>query len=206
MRKHPTITARGLLRPVLAAVLAWVAPQGAWAAEAVDCGAAFQAAARTLPALTWQTFDQDPASGWRQLDARGCRVEALRLMQRFIAIEQSRINTVRWHMAQNLALLGRSAESIEQARQTLMPADEAASAAAAGFDWNAYVNGTIAFLEGRFDALPALARQLERHPNDAANARILRRLERCAGKSYQEAMESPACGAEAGGDGDAGRS
>lgn len=190
---------RSLLRPALAALLAWAAPPGAWAAETVNCSTAFQAAASALPALSWQRFDQDPVSGWRQLDALGCRAEAVQLMQRFIAIEQSRINTVRWHMAQNLALLGRSAQSIEQARQTLMPADEAASAAAAGFNWNAYVSGTIAFLEGRFDELPELIRQLERHPNDAANARILRRLQRCAGKSYQEAMESPTCAPAAGG-------
>ncbi len=165
----------------------------AYAAEPKTCQTSFQAAAKVLPAQSWQEFDQSPEQGWRSLDAMGCRAESVRLIQRFIAIESSRLNTVRWHLAQNLALLGRTAESLDAARQTLMPADEAASAAAAGFDWNAYVLGTMAFLEGRFDELPALIERLERHPNNRANALILRRLRHCAGKSYQEALESEVC-------------
>lgn len=88
-------------------------------------------------------FDQDIRSGWRALDARGCKAEAANLIKSYrLAGPHSNERELLWHEGQLRAGLGQNLQAIRLFRRTKKPAQQDTDG------WNHYVDGTIAFLRG----------------------------------------------------------
>lgn len=91
--------------------------------------------------LDEQHFDQDLEGGWRALDNRGCKREAADLIRSYrLAKHRSDERLLFWHEGQVRAMLGETSRAIDLFNRSKAPASEA------GFGWNLYVDGTIAFL------------------------------------------------------------
>jgi len=155
--------------------------------------------------LDIETFDQDPAKGWRALAARPeCREQAAELMRRYRVYTEARLKALLWHEAQVRAEAGDSAGAIalmQKARR------EPIENGARQDDWNAYVDATIGFLKGdraavvgaraRLAAFPwpeghrAIDEKGVTHtsppPNWPLNLDVVDRLLRCFGHSYADA-------------------
>lgn len=121
---------------LIALVLAAATPADGTAPP--DCS--FDQAA--MLALAPGAFDQDLAGGWRPLAERGCKREAADLLAAYSALPKAAGNTtIVWHEAQLRAELGQTAQAITLMQRSYKPND--------GTDpgyWNAYVDGTLAFL------------------------------------------------------------
>ncbi|WP_164280484.1 hypothetical protein [Stenotrophomonas indicatrix] len=86
-------------------------------------------------------FDQDMDGGWRSLADRGCNQQAADLLAAYAALPKASGNTtIVWHEGQLRAELGQTAQAIALMQRTYKPEDKDP-----GY-WNAYVDGTIAFL------------------------------------------------------------
>ncbi len=150
--------------------------------------------------LSQNEFDQDMVGGWRKLANAGCKREAADLIAAWIKANKSTSTTVHWHEGQMRASIGQNAAAIalfEKARKS--------ESEDAGWGWNHYVDGSIAFLKGDKAALMASRNQLSLLPelesaksmidingNPAKidwpmNLDVLDRLISCWGKSYNEA-------------------
>ncbi|KAF1012734.1 MAG: hypothetical protein GAK31_03951 [Stenotrophomonas maltophilia] len=106
-------------------------------AKAPDCR--YDRAA--LLALEPGLFDQDMEGGWRPLADRGCKAEAAELLAAYAALPRAAGNTlIVWHEGQLRAELGQTAQAIALMQRTYKSKDTDP-----GY-WNAYVDGTLAFL------------------------------------------------------------
>ena len=158
------------------------------AAMAADCAALLREHLRTDLALPFEAFDQDDEGGWRRLAAADCDAESAQLIEAYIAGQAQPHPVLRWHAAQALARAGDSTRAIEVARQTRRPQ---AAEADSEFQWNAYVDATVAFLQGDREALEAHRRQLAaasaRSALNRPNLASVERLQRCFGQPYKQA-------------------
>ena len=161
-------------------------------ARAADCGALLAEHVRTDLALDFDAFDQADATGWRPLADAGCDAETATLIARYAAARPHPHPVLAWHRAQALARAGDTAAAIAAARATLRPAD---AEARADFQWNAYAEATIAFLQGDRATLQARREQLARaaagHPENQPNLNSVDRLQRCFGQPYKQAYLCP---------------
>ena len=157
-------------------------------ASATDCAALLQRHVQTDLALQFAEFDQNEAGGWRSLSAAGCDSEAAILIEKYVAAQEKPHAVLVWHRAQMLARANDYPQAIQVARLTLRP-DK--SEAAAEFQWNAYVNATIAFLLGDGESLKLhrehLATATAKSPINRPNLTSVDRLQLCFGKPYKEA-------------------
>jgi len=166
------------------------------AAEDRDCSYDRMA----MIALSQNEFDQDMSGGWRKLADAGCEREAADLIADWRTTHKSRSTTLYWHEGQMRASIGQYDAAIalfEKARKS--------ESEDAGWGWNHYVDGTIAFLRGDKAALLATRTRLSLmpEPEGAKNAidihgnpvetvwplnlDVLDSLISCWGKSYNEA-------------------
>jgi hypothetical protein len=87
-------------------------------------------------------FDQDLEGGWRPLADRGCHREAAELLAAYAALPKAAGNTtILWHEGQMRAEAGQYKQAVALMQRTYKPKDTDP-----GY-WNAYVDGTIAFLQ-----------------------------------------------------------
>ena len=166
------------------------------AAEDRDCSYDRMA----MIALSQNEFDQDMSGGWRKLADAGCEREAADLIADWRTTHKSRSTTLYWHEGQMRASIGQYDAAIalfEKARKS--------ESEDAGWGWNHYVDGTIAFLRGDKAALLTARTRLSLmpEPEGAKNAidihgnpvetvwplnlDVLDSLISCWGKSYNEA-------------------
>jgi len=137
-------------------------------------------------ALSYAAFDgRTGATGWRQLNARGCTDAAVALLERYRAANGSRLTAaerreIAFHIGQALAFAGRDGEALGAFRQ--------ADGTDADAEWRAFVAGTIAFL-GRDPAGLAAARAAyAAAPGaDPMRLRVLDGFIACPRRSYMEA-------------------
>jgi hypothetical protein len=143
--------------------------------------------------LSFDDFDQrgtTPATA-RKLGERQCYAEAARASEHYLLFgpelsESDRI-VVAWHLGQYLATAGDEQAAARVLSATRRPTNPIPGD---GFDWNTYVIGTWAFLTKDRDLLEASTKKLSAAPGErnAINARVLRALHSCYGKSYREAL------------------
>ena len=151
-------------------------------------------------ALSQNEFDQDMSGGWRKLADAGCQLEAAELIADWRTAHKSSSTALYWHEGQMRASIGQNDVAIalfEKARKS--------ESEDAGWGWNHYVDGTIAFLRGDKAALLAARTRLSLmpEPESAKNAidihgnpvktvwplnlDVLDRLISCWGKSNNQA-------------------
>lgn len=163
------------------------------AAHAADCAALLQQHRATDLGLPFEAFDQDEHQGWRALQHADCEAEAATLLAEYAARQAHPHPVIAWHRAQLLADAGQTADAIAAARTTRRPDGGDADS---GFDWNDYVDATIAFLQGDRAALDAsrakLAAATEKAEFNGPNLKAVDRLARCFGQPYKVAYSCPA--------------
>ena len=162
-----------------------------------------------LAGLDRRRFDQDMTGGWRALANAGCDLEAAEAIRDWRMQHSTRDGLLDWHEGQLRANAGRPAEAIalmERSRKT--PAEDA------GFGWNLYVDGTVAFLRGDRAGLEGARAKLAALPRPAdyapvgpdgspravrwpMNLHVLDGLLRCWGQGYKQAYAcaAPVAGA-----------
>jgi len=151
-------------------------------------------------ALSFMDFDQrgvTPQTA-RKLGERKCYAEAAAASEDYLLfgpdLTRREADVVSWHLAQYLASAGREAEAAHVMATTRREPEETPD----GFDWNTYLLGSYAFLvKDRAmldDAVARLAAQGGQR--NLMNGRVLRRLQKCFGSSYEDAYESEACAVE----------
>ena len=165
-------------------------------------------------AMEPDAFDQDLEGGWRTLADRGCHREAADLLAAYAALPKAAGNTmIPWHEGQMRAEAGQYPQAVALMQRTYKPTDTDP-----GY-WNAYVDGTIAFLQrdraalekarARLIAIPApeqIARALKDgryHFTTAGgqkvdvpwppNLDVLDGFLRCFDRDYHNAMGNQAC-------------
>jgi hypothetical protein len=108
--------------------------------------------------------------------------------ERYALNYDSRYRALKWHLAQMHALAGNTASALAAAQLSFSPVQEQMHP---DFDWNSYVNATIAFLKkdrAGFDKHRAtLKMAAAKNPANAPNDEALDRLSRCFDKPYAEA-------------------
>lgn len=158
------------------------------AATAANCDLLLQQHLQADLSLPFVEFDQDDTRGWRVLAAKGCEHEVPTLIQAYLVKQEKPHPVLVWHLAQSMAKAGRYQEAVVVARGTLRPQE---AEDRSEFQWNHYVNGTIAFLESDGESLKRHRDRLESaamaHPVNRLNFEALNRLQRCAGKPYKQA-------------------
>lgn len=119
-----------------------------------------------LLSLPQKAFDQDFNGGWRAISYQdGCEDIAAEMIKAYILYSEpvppTNIGILRWHTAQTKAGAGFYNEAIALMRGTYKkveaPLDNADQ-------WNLYVDGSIAFLEGNKPALQAARDKLASAP------------------------------------------
>jgi hypothetical protein len=148
-------------------------------------------------ALSFNDFDQrgvTPATA-RALGERGCNLEAALATEDYLlfgpTVSEYHRNVLSWHLAQYLASAGREAEAARVIATTRRGPTEEPD----GFDWNTYVVGTWSFLVKDRAGLDAAAAALAKGPGvrNGMNAKVLRRLQKCFDRSYDDAYVAPDC-------------
>lgn len=152
-------------------------------------------------ALDERSFDQDMAGGWRALNNVGCDAAAADAIRDWRAAhpQSSSIFLLNWHEGQMRANVGQTAEAI-----ALFEASRKSIEQDAGFGWNLYVDGTIAFLQrdavafeaarAKLAALPRPAKFNPVGPNGKPleirwplNLNVLEGFQRCWWQPYKQA-------------------
>lgn len=162
-------------------------------------------------ALDRDAFDQDiPSGGWRGLSNDGCYEEAAELIREWRHEKRDHNSILYWHEGQMRAYAGQTTEAIALFELTRKSQDFDA-----GFGWNHYVDGTIAFLQGHREGLARAIERLSAVPKpevnrftraDGAvvqmswppNMDVLRKFEVCWGRPYSEAYGSVNCALDVG--------
>ena len=151
--------------------------------------------------LSFDEFDQrgtTPATA-RQLGNQRCYAEAARATEHYLVngpiLSTGEHSAVVWHLGQYLAAAGdepRAASVMAAARRPIEPGDE--------LEWNAYVEGTWAFLVKDRPVLETAVARLRAapQPRNRNNLRAVERMLRCFGRSYADAYFGNACVTESG--------
>ena len=154
-------------------------------------------------ALDRDAFDQDlPDGGWRGLSREGCYKEAAELIRTWRHEKRDHTSILYWHEGQMRAYAGQTKQAIALFKLTYDSQD-----IDAGFGWNYYVDGTIAFLRGDRDRLDKAIERLKAVPEPdnlsftrpdgstvkmswPPNMNVLKGFEACWGKPYIDAYGS----------------
>jgi hypothetical protein len=94
-----------------------------------------------LLAMDERAFDQAFNEGWRKIAGNGCEKDAADLIRDWRVVHKSESKTLYWHEGQLRAGIGESATAVELFKKAIKTPEEEA-----GFGWNLYVEGSIAFL------------------------------------------------------------
>ncbi|MBK9293146.1 MAG: hypothetical protein IPM57_01685 [Oligoflexia bacterium] len=140
--------------------------------------------------LSYKSFDQTlPDGGWRGLANKGCELEATKVLEIYhlhhydeLAPWQAQI--LYWHAGQMYAMQGLTDLALARFKKSYSTEEKADDK----FKWNAYVKGSIAFLEHDMNSLTKARDELKSANTDAqSNFKILESFIRCFKKSYKEA-------------------
>lgn len=157
-------------------------------ADSTSCDTKYKELVPVAMKMPYREFDQSE-SGWRKLDS--CYAESAKLIGRYVKKHESEQRTLRWHLAQTLALSGENTRAVEEALKSLNP-DEAKQHST--FSWNTYVQATVEFLRNdraAFDVHYEAHRKVtEKYPENKTNLDVLTGLSKCFGKPYIEAYGS----------------
>ncbi len=116
----------------------------------------------SMLALDQSKFDQDLTGGWRQIAYAGCDVEAADLIRDWRTARQSQAGILFWHEGQLRANAGQTSRAIALFKRSRKSKSEDA-----GFGWNLYVDGSVAFLRGDRNGLKAARTKLAALPRPA---------------------------------------
>lgn len=160
-----------------------------------DCSLSSSEKERLL-SLSYDDFDQDHVNGWRVIDGEGCHEEAIHLIELYLDSHKDnllewQISILIWHAGQIYAFIDDYKQAKIRFEKNLIPNELPND----NFKWNAYVKGSIAFLEKDKRALGYAIIELEKatNPHSENNLKILKSFERCFDKPYREAYNS-SCG------------
>lgn len=179
-------------------MLAFLAMIAAQAAPQSDCRYDKPA----MMALDERAFDQAMTGGWRTLAAAGCDAQAADLIAEWRTNHPANPRTaglLQWHEGQLRANAGQTARAIALFEAARKPVE-----ADAGFGWNLYVDGSVAFLRrdlagldtarGKLAALPRPTGYTPVGPDGKPrafgwpmNLNILDGFVACWNRSYKEA-------------------
>ena len=183
---------------LLALALILVAPENARAQGMAMAPPAPDSVCRLSPGAMdamldadYEAFDQSPngATGWRPMLNKGCYMQAAEIIEAYVRRNRSRLSheatsTLHFHAGQALALGGRDSLSVPQFALARGSADTE--------EWNAYVDGTIAFLQKDSVALESARARYERATRPGApRLRVLDALRACLSRPYAEAVMCP---------------
>lgn len=164
----------------------------AWAVDSKDCLLSPNDLSEMLK-LDFKSFDQTlPNGGWRGLANKGCELEAAKVVEIYhlhhydnLAPWQARI--LYWHAGQVYAMQDLTDLAIVRFKKSYNSEEKADDK----FKWNAYVKGSIAFLERDMSSLIEARDELKSASTDARqNLKILESFIRCFKKNYKEAYNS----------------
>lgn len=187
-------------------ILAVIALQASGPLDAAGVQCSYDRAA--MLALGWRAFDQDMAGGWRKLNNAGCDAAAADLIRDWRAAHKAEDGILHWHEGQLRANVGQTLQAIALFEHARKSAEEDA-----GFGWNLYVDGSIAFLRGDRPALEVARTALAALPRPAGfnptgpdgkpiavrwpiNLNVLDGFRRCWGQPYKQACACPAPASE----------
>ncbi len=121
-------------------------------------------------ALDEYAFDQTMTGGWRTLADAGCDAQAADLIAAWRSSHTPSPQTaalIQWHEGQLRANAGQTARAITLFEAARKPADRDA-----GFGWNLYVDGSIAFLRRDLAGLDTARAKLAALPRPAGYAPV----------------------------------
>ena len=147
--------------------------------------------------LDFDAFDQDASGGWRALANEGHSLEAARLIDRYVEVNRKRLSTdqlkiLNFHSGQNYAFADRYGLAIRRFKVSYQRYSDDLEDEFNGFvsSWNAYVDATIAFLEGDLGALlrqREIIREGVSFEGKKPNLNIVNGFVRNFGKPYSKA-------------------
>lgn len=123
-----------------------------------------------MMALDERAFDRTMTGGWRTLAKAGCDAQAADLIAEWRSSHPANARTaglLQWHEGQLRANAGQTARAI-----ALFDAARKSAEEDAGFGWNLYVDGSIAFLRRDLPGLDAARAKLTALPRPAGYAPI----------------------------------
>lgn len=156
-----------------------------------------RAANRTLSFMDFDQRGVTPQTA-RKLGERKCYAEAAAASEDYLLfgpdLTRREADVVSWHLAQYLASAGRETEAARVMATTRREPEETPD----GFDWNTYLLGSYAFLVKDRAMLDQAVTRLNAQggQRNLMNGRVLRRLQKCFDRSYEDAYESEACAVE----------
>jgi len=140
--------------------------------------------------LDYNSFDQRPGRGWRQLAEKGQFLEAAELIDEYIAkhkdLDMSQRPNLNFHAAQMYAF----ADDYKTAIDRLNNSTYAFEPPELPLRWNAYVNATIAFLKKDIDRLKECRKEIAEGPTfegKKANLDVVDRLIKYFDEPYSKA-------------------
>ncbi len=145
--------------------------------------------------MNYNTFDQTDR-GWRSLAYEERFLDAAQLIDRYKDVNRDELmsNEVRllnFHSGQMYAFADeyiRAVERFETSHKPPYPVDETNETKVFTSPWNAYVDATIAFLEGDLDALLAQREVMNEGVSlEGSNREVVDKLIENFGKPYSEA-------------------
>lgn len=155
-------------------------------------------------ALSFKNFDQDMNGGWRKIAVAGCEEAAADLIRDWRTQNNASDIILFWHEGQLRAQIGQYSDAIK-----LFELSRKTEAEDAGWGWNIYVEGSIAFLEKNKAGLKKARRKLMKLPKPPGldnsidvdgnpvkvdwplNLNVFDALLRCWGQSYKQAYACP---------------
>jgi len=155
---------------------------------AVDCQKEYQKHLETDLNLSYKEFDQTQNSGMRKLGNLGCHKETADLIERYIQINNSKENSLWWHVAQQRAMANDYFQAILNAKKVLLDDEDFSKQP---LRWNDYVLATIAFWEGDKEKLifhrNEVSKAKDEYIGNKINLKLLDALIENFGKSYNYA-------------------
>ena len=124
----------------------------------------------SMMALDERAFDQTMTGGWRTLANAGCDAQAADLIAEWRAAHPANLRTaglLQWHEGQLRANAGQTTRAIALFEAARKPAEEDA-----GFGWNLYVDGSVAFLRRDLAGLDTARAKLAALPRPAGYAPV----------------------------------
>jgi hypothetical protein len=140
--------------------------------------------------LDFNTFDQSPGAGWRQLAENGRFLETAALIDRYIRkhkkLNESQTTILYFHAGQMYAFADDYATAVDRFKRSTY----AQEPPQLPLRWNAYVQATIAFLNEDLDRLKECRKEIAEGPaleGEKPNLDVVDRLIRHFGEPYSKA-------------------
>jgi len=130
---------------------------------AVDCSKMYEEQLKSVLNLTYDKFDQTKKQGFRVLSEASCYKEGADLLEKYIAHNNAKENSLRWHVAQLRAMSGDYPRAISSSILSLRPNENLQEYP---LRWNDYVLATLAFLQHKKEVLIAHRNEVAKGVDD----------------------------------------